>query len=128
MTYQQQESGTGTVAFTIIAMFSFLLCVAQATNSLSLLMSLFGTSLCVRLLGLRWTLRIFPILLLVAVIASFFTPSLRVLFIAVAILKVHESKNQDSFCREAVYIPLQSLPSPDISDWVCRPRLGYIYD
>ena len=60
----------------------------QATNSLSLLMSLFGTSLCVRLLGLRRTLRIFPTLLVVAVVSSFFAPSLRFLFIAVAILKV----------------------------------------
>lgn len=60
----------------------------QTTNSLSLLMSLFGTSLCVRLLGLRRTLRIFPTLLVVAVVSSFFAPSLRFLFIAVAILKV----------------------------------------
>lgn len=60
----------------------------QATNSLSLLMSLVGTSLCVRLLGLRRTLRIFPTLLVVAVVTSFFTPSLKVLFVAVAVLKV----------------------------------------
>lgn len=60
----------------------------QTTNSLSLLMSLFGTSLCVRLLGLRKTLRIFPSLLVVAVVTSFFAPSLSFLFVAVAILKV----------------------------------------
>lgn len=60
----------------------------QTTNSLSLLMSLFGTSLCVRLLGLRKTLRIFPTLLVVAVVTSFFAPSLSFLFVAVAILKV----------------------------------------
>lgn len=60
----------------------------QATNSLSLLMSLFGTSLCLRALGLPKTLRIFPALLLVAVVTSFFTPSLPVLFVAVAVLKV----------------------------------------
>ena len=60
----------------------------QTTNSLSLLMSLFGTSLCVRLLGLRRTLRIFPTLLVVAVVTSFFAPSLSFLFVAVAILKV----------------------------------------
>lgn len=73
----------------------------QATNSLSLLMSLFGTSLCVRLLGLRWTLRIFPTLLVVAVVTSFFHPSLRVLFVAVAILKVRDA-------REAMWLSLFS--------------------
>lgn len=66
----------------------------QTTNSLSLLMSLFGTSLCVRLLGLRKTLRIFPTLLVVAVVTSFFAPSLSFLFVAVAILKVRPRRRR----------------------------------
>lgn len=89
----------------------------QATNSLSLLMSLFGTSLCVRLLGLRWTLRIFPTLLVVAVVTSFFQPSLRVLFIAIAVLKgLTYALNEP--CKEMLYLPTSDAIKFKAKGWI----------
>ncbi|CAM9979378.1 unnamed protein product, partial [Laminaria digitata] len=89
----------------------------QATNSLSLLMSLFGTSLCVRLLGLRRTLRIFPTLLVVAVVSSFFAPSLRFLFIAVAILKgLTYALNEP--CKEMLYLPTSDAIKFKAKGWI----------
>ncbi|CAB1114844.1 AAA [Ectocarpus sp. CCAP 1310/34] len=89
----------------------------QTTNSLSLLMSLFGTSLCVRLLGLRKTLRIFPTLLVVAVVTSFFAPSLSFLFVAVAILKgLTYALNEP--CKEMLYLPTSDAIKFKAKGWI----------
>ncbi|CAM9868150.1 unnamed protein product [Ascophyllum nodosum] len=89
----------------------------QATNSLSLVMSLFGTSLCVRWLGLRKTLRIFPTLLVLAVLTSFFTPSLRVLFVAVALLKgLTYALNEP--CKEMLYLPTSDAIKFKAKGWI----------
>eukprot|EP00752_Nemacystus_decipiens_P012038 g10673.t1 len=89
----------------------------QTTNSLSLLMSLFGTSLCVRLLGLRRTLRIFPTLLVVAVVTSFFAPSLSFLFVAVAILKgLTYALNEP--CKEMLYLPTSDAIKFKAKGWI----------
>ncbi|KAG5183444.1 hypothetical protein JKP88DRAFT_195225 [Tribonema minus] len=47
----------------------------QATNGLSLLLSLLGTSLIVRKLGLPFTLTVFPVLLVLAIVVSYFHPA-----------------------------------------------------
>ncbi|CAM9577678.1 unnamed protein product, partial [Discosporangium mesarthrocarpum] len=86
----------------------------QATNSLSLMMSLFGTSLAVRYLGLRRVLRIFPSLLLLAVVTSFFKPNLAVLFVAVSGLTY--ALNEP--CKEMLYIPTSNAIKFKAKGWI----------
>ncbi|KAG5183443.1 hypothetical protein JKP88DRAFT_354609 [Tribonema minus] len=75
----------------------------QATNGLSLLLSLLGTSLIVRKLGLPFTLTVFPVLLVLAIVVSYFHPSLWVLFVAVSMLKgLTYALNEP--CKEMLYM------------------------
>jgi len=75
----------------------------QVTNGLSLLLSLLGTSLIVRKLGLPFTLTIFPVLLVLAITVSYLNPSLWVLFMAVSSLKgLSYALNEP--CKEMLYM------------------------
>jgi len=59
----------------------------QATNFISLAMSLFGTSYIVRKIGISKTLQIFPAMLMVMVVVGYIFPLLWVLFLCLSILK-----------------------------------------
>ncbi|CAN0046639.1 unnamed protein product, partial [Phaeothamnion confervicola] len=89
----------------------------QATNSLSLLLSLFGTSFVVRKLGVSRTLRIFPTLMVVAVLLSYFRPSLTMLFLCVSTLKgLSYSLNEP--CKEMLYMPTSDAVKFKAKAWI----------
>mmetsp|Transcript_17082 Transcript_17082/g.22154 ORF Transcript_17082/g.22154 Transcript_17082/m.22154 type:complete len:484 (-) Transcript_17082:182-1633(-) len=76
----------------------------QTTNACSFIFSLFGFSFVVRSLGLRRTLRVFPILLLFVVSFSAAIPNLTVLFYSISLLKaLTYSLNEPAM--ELLYIP-----------------------
>lgn len=75
----------------------------QITNCLSLLLSLLGTSFIIRRAGLPLTLTVFPALLVVAIVVSYFHPNLWVLFVAVSVLKgLSYALNEP--CKEILYM------------------------
>ena len=59
----------------------------QLTNVLSFIAALLGTSFVVRRFGLAKALTVFPTLMTLAVVLSFFAPHLYVLFVSMALLK-----------------------------------------
>ena len=59
----------------------------QLTNVLSFIAALLGTSFIVRRFGLAKALTVFPTLMTLAVVLSFFAPHLYVLFVSMALLK-----------------------------------------
>jgi len=89
----------------------------QATNTLSFLFSLFGFSYVVRSLGLRRTLRLFPVLLLLAVVLSWWAPGLWMLFAAMSFLKALTfSLNEPGI--ELLYMPTTDAIKFKAKAWI----------
>ena len=68
---------------------SFMGLFGQATNTLSFILSFFGTSAIIRYLGLRTTLLLFPSICLLVIVTVRLYPTLNVVFAAMMILKAN---------------------------------------
>ena len=89
----------------------------QVTNLMSFCFSLLGTSVVVRRLGLRRTLRVFPALLAFAVLLSYFFPNLWVLFISMSCLKaLTYALNEPS--KEMLYNPTSEAIKFKAKAWI----------
>uniref|UniRef100_A0A7S0IL69 ADP,ATP carrier protein n=1 Tax=Calcidiscus leptoporus TaxID=127549 RepID=A0A7S0IL69_9EUKA len=66
---------------------SFMGLFGQATNSVSLVFSVVGTSFVIRSLGLRYTLMLFPVALMAVVCVVYYSPSMWVLFWVMVTIK-----------------------------------------
>ena len=89
----------------------------QATNTLSLLLSLFGTSAVIRFLGLRLTLLLFPTLCLLVIIFVRFRPTLYVVFAAMMLLKAN-SYALNNPTKEMLYQPTSSAVKYKAKSWI----------
>lgn len=104
------EQATG--AFT-----SFMGFFGQATNTLSFLLSLFGTSAIIRYLGLRLTLLLFPTLCLCVIIFVRIHPTLYVAFGAIMMLKAN-SYALNNPTKEILYQPTSSGVRYKAKSWI----------
>jgi AAA family ATP:ADP antiporter len=89
----------------------------QATNTLSFLMSLLGTSAVIRYLGLRLTLLLFPSLCLAVIIFVRFYPTLYVVFTAMMLLKA-SSYALNNPTKEMLYQPTSSAVRYKAKSWI----------
>uniref|UniRef100_A0A7S3KZI7 ADP,ATP carrier protein n=1 Tax=Amphora coffeiformis TaxID=265554 RepID=A0A7S3KZI7_9STRA len=89
----------------------------QATNTLSLIMSLFGTSAVIRYLGLRLTLLLFPTLCLAVICAVRLHPTLYVVFGAMIALKA-ASYSLNNPTKEMLYQPTSSAVRYKAKSWI----------
>ncbi|KAI2513599.1 TLC ATP/ADP transporter [Fragilaria crotonensis] len=89
----------------------------QATNSLSLVLSLFGTSAIIRYFGLRLTLLLFPSLLLAIIIFVRITPTLYVVFSAMMMLKAC-SYALNNPTKEILYQPTSPAVRYKAKSWI----------
>jgi len=105
-------SADATAAFT-----TFMGFFGQATNALSFLLSLFGTSAVIRYLGLRLTLLLFPSLCLIVIIMVRLNPTLYVVFAAMMILKAN-SYALNNPTKEMLYQPTSSAVRYKAKSWI----------
>lgn len=105
-------SADATAAFT-----TFMGLFGQATNSLSFLLSFFGTSAIIRYLGLRLTLLLFPTMCLVVIIVVRMNPTLYVVFAAMMILKAN-SYALNNPTKEMLYQPTSSAVRYKAKSWI----------
>ena len=105
-------SKEATAAFT-----QFLGFFGQATNTLSFLMSFFGTSAVIRALGLRLTLLLFPSLCLAVIIMVRLQPTLYVVFGAMMALKAC-SYALNNPTKEILYQPTSSSVRYKAKSWI----------
>lgn len=89
----------------------------QATNSLSLILSLFGTSAVIRIFGLRLTLLLFPSVCLCVIICVRLRPTLYVAFGAVMALKAC-SYALNNPTKEILYQPTSSSVKYKAKSWI----------
>mmetsp|Transcript_24834 Transcript_24834/g.53575 ORF Transcript_24834/g.53575 Transcript_24834/m.53575 type:complete len:723 (+) Transcript_24834:169-2337(+) len=89
----------------------------QATNTLSFLLSFFGTSAIIRYLGLRTTLVLFPSLCLIVIITVRMYPTLNVVFAAMMILKA-TSYALNNPTKEMLYQPTSSNVKYKAKSWI----------
>lgn len=89
----------------------------QATNTLSLVMSLLGTSAIIRYLGLRLTLLLFPSLCLAVIIMVRLHPTLYVVFAAMMLLKGN-SYALNNPTKEMLYQPTSSAVRYKAKSWI----------
>merc|ERR1712238_627824 len=89
----------------------------QATNTLSLLLSFFGTSAVLRTLGLRTTLLLFPSMCLAIVISVRVHPTLYTVFAAMMILKAG-SYALNNPTKEILYQPTSSSVKYKAKSWI----------
>jgi len=89
----------------------------QATNTLSFLLSLLGTSAVIRYLGLRLTLLLFPSLCLAVIIFVRLKPTLYVVFAAMMILKA-SSYALNNPTKEMLYQPTSSGVRYKAKSWI----------
>jgi AAA family ATP:ADP antiporter len=89
----------------------------QATNTLSFLLSLLGTSAVIRYLGLRLTLLLFPTLCLGVIIFVRVRPTLYVVFAAMMILKAC-SYALNNPTKEMLYQPTSSAVRYKAKSWI----------
>jgi AAA family ATP:ADP antiporter len=101
-----------TAAFT-----SFMGFFGQATNTLSLFLSLFGTSAVIRYLGLRLTLLLFPSVILAVIIFVRFHPTLYVVFGAMMTFKAC-SYALNNPTKEILYQPTSSSVKYKAKSWI----------
>lgn len=106
------SSQQATAAFT-----SFMGFFGQATNLLSFLLSMFGTSAVIRYLGLRTTLLLFPSLILVVVIIVRFNPTLYTTFGAMMALKAC-SYALNNPTKEILYQPTSPAVRYKAKSWI----------
>eukprot|EP00547_Thalassionema_nitzschioides_P002196 CAMPEP_0194213862 /NCGR_PEP_ID=MMETSP0156-20130528/14733_1 /TAXON_ID=33649 /ORGANISM="Thalassionema nitzschioides, Strain L26-B" /LENGTH=620 /DNA_ID=CAMNT_0038941995 /DNA_START=187 /DNA_END=2049 /DNA_ORIENTATION=- len=105
-------SRQATAAFT-----TFMGLFGQATNALSLVLSLFGTSAVIRYLGLRLTLLVFPSLCLVVIVFVRFYPTLYVVFGAMMTLKAC-SYALNNPTKELLYQPTSPAVRYKAKSWI----------
>jgi AAA family ATP:ADP antiporter len=105
-------SEDATAAFT-----TFMGFFGQATNTLSFLLSLLGTSAVIRYLGLRLTLLLFPSLCLVVIIFVRLRPTLDVVFAAIMTLKA-SSYALNNPTKEMLYQPTSSAVRYKAKSWI----------
>ena len=89
----------------------------QATNTLSLLLSFFGTSAVIRYFGFRLTLLLFPSLCLAVIIMVRMFPSLYVVFAAMMILKAN-SYALNNPTKEMLYQPTSPAVKYKAKSWI----------
>lgn len=99
------------------AIASFMGLFGVATNSLSFIFSLFGTSAIIRYLGLRLTLLLFPSLCLVVIIAVRLHPTLYVVFMAMILLKAN-SYALNNPTKEILYQPTGPAVRYKAKSWI----------
>lgn len=105
-------SADATAAFT-----TFMGLFGQATNTLSFLLSFFGTSAIIRYLGLRITLLLFPSMCLIVIIIVRFNPTLYVVFSAMMVLKAC-SYALNNPTKEMLYQPTSSAVRYKAKSWI----------
>ncbi len=98
-------------------MASFMGFFGVATNSLSFIFSLFGTSAIIRYLGLRLTLLLFPSLCLIVIILVRLRPTLYVVFFAMMMLKGN-SYALNNPTKELLYQPTSSAVRYKAKSWI----------
>jgi AAA family ATP:ADP antiporter len=108
----QGMSQDATAAFT-----AFMGFFGQATNTLSLLLSAFGTSAVIRYFGLRLTLLLFPTLCLLVIICVRLRPTLYVVFGAMMMLKA-SSYALNNPTKEMLYQPTSSAVRYKAKSWI----------
>ena len=96
---------------------SFMGLFGMATNSLSFLFSLLGTSAVIRYLGLRWTLLLFPSLCLMVIIFVRLHPTLYVVFGAMMLLKGF-SYALNNPTKEILYQPTSAAVRYKAKSWI----------
>jgi len=89
----------------------------QATNTLSFLFSLLGTSVVIRTVGLRLTLLMFPSLMLLTIIVVRMIPTLWVVFGAMMLLKGF-SYALNNPTKEILYQPTSSAVKFKAKSWI----------
>lgn len=99
------------------AIASFMGFFGVATNSLSFIFSLLGTSAIIRYLGLRLTLLLFPSLCLVVIIIVRFHPTLYVAFLAMIMLKAN-SYALNNPTKEILYQPTGPAVRYKAKSWI----------
>jgi len=112
---ETQEFGLTEEAANAIA--SFMGLFGVATNSLSFVFSLLGTSAIIRKLGLRLTLLLFPSLCLVVIIVVRLRPTLYVVFLAMIMLKAN-SYALNNPTKELLYQPTSSAVRYKAKSWI----------
>jgi AAA family ATP:ADP antiporter len=105
-------SKDATAAFT-----AFMGFFGQATNTLSLLLSAFGTSALIRYFGLRLALLLFPTLCLLVIICVRLRPTLYVVFGAMMMLKA-SSYALNNPTKEMLYQPTSSAVRYKAKSWI----------
>ena len=105
-------SADATAAFT-----TFMGLFGQATNTLSFLLSFFGTSAIIRSLGLRITLLLFPSMCLIVIIIVRLNPTLYVVFAAMMVLKAC-SYALNNPTKEMLYQPTSSAVRYKAKSWI----------
>ena len=105
-------SSQATAAFT-----TFMGLFGQATNTLSFLLSFFGTSAIIRKLGLRLALLLFPTLCLIVIIIVRIHPTLYVVFGAMMVLKAN-SYALNNPTKEMLYQPTSSAVRYKAKSWI----------
>jgi AAA family ATP:ADP antiporter len=115
--YNQVTGEFGLTEEAINAIASFMGLFGVATNSLSFLFSLFGTSAVIRYLGLRLTLLLFPSLCLVVIIIVRLYPTLNVVFFAMIVLKaISYALNNPT--KEILYQPTGPAVRYKAKSWI----------
>lgn len=99
------------------ALASFMGLFGVATNSLSFIFSLLGTSAVIRYLGLRLTLLLFPSLCLIVIIIVRLHPTLYVVFFAMIMLKAN-SYALNNPTKEILYQPTSSAVRYKAKSWI----------
>jgi AAA family ATP:ADP antiporter len=96
---------------------SFMGFFGQAANTVSFLFSLFGTSVVIRSIGLRWTLLLFPSLCLALITVVRLHPTLEVVFGAMIAIKA-ASYSLNNPTKEILYQPTSSSVKYKAKSWI----------
>ncbi len=99
------------------AIASFMGLFGVATNSLSFVFSLLGTSAIIRKLGLRMTLLLFPSLCLLVIIVVRLRPTLYIVFLAMIMLKAN-SYALNNPTKEMLYQPTSGAVRYKAKSWI----------
>lgn len=113
----ETNSAVGLSTEAIKSFTTFMGLFGQATNGLSFLLSFFGTSAVIRILGLRTTLLLFPSICLVVIITVRIYPTLNVVFAAMMILKAC-SYALNNPTKEMLYQPTSSNVKYKAKSWI----------
>ena len=113
----ETNSPVGLSTEAIKAFTTFMGLFGQATNTLSFLLSFFGTSAVIRYLGLRTTLLLFPSICLIVIITVRLYPTLNVVFAAMMILKAN-SYALNNPTKEMLYQPTSSNVKYKAKSWI----------